>query len=228
RNIRGTAEPRTRLDASFGNQDTSRQHLSHQRTDGDLASAFSYTRLKADGTFDVEDTHYQDFYANADWKVGQRHELSASALYFRERSHYDESNLTPQEYAVAPRTKRGRFGQEHNTIAVDYTKFDLMHQYERGDAFSLSTRAFHTDLDRPRFTVDPGEYVVGDLPALVLDDGDGAFVPGPGGNGQMISRDRHYRGYGLENRVQLRLGSGAASHALEWGVRGERQVFDDR
>src|SRR5690606_11424225 len=116
RNIRGTPEPRTRLDASFGNQDSSRQHLSHQRTDGNLASAFSYSRLKADGTFDVEDTHYQDFYANADWQVSQRHELSASALHFRERSHYDESNLTPQEYALAPRTKRGRFGQEHNTI----------------------------------------------------------------------------------------------------------------
>lgn len=229
RNIRGTAEPRTRLDASFGNQDTSRQHLSHQRTDGDLASAFSYTRLKADGTFDVEDTHYQDFYANADWKVGQRHELSASALYFRERSHYDESNLTPQEYAVAPRTKRGRFGQEHNTIAVDYTKFDLMHRFAPGGNFSNSTRVFLTNLDRPRFTVDPGEYVVGDLPALVLDDGDGTFVPGAGGNGQMISRDRHYRNYGLENRSSLQFaGGGNAVHRLEWGLRAERQVFDDR
>lgn len=229
RNIRGTEVPRTRLDASFGNQETSRQHLSHQRTDGDLASAFSYTRLKADGTFDVEDTHYQDFYANADWQVSQRHELSASALYFRERSHYDESNLTPQEYAVAPRTKRGRFGQEYNTIAVDYTKFDLMHRFAPNEAFSNSTRVFHTNLDRPRFTVDPGEYVVGDLPDLVLDDGDGAFVPGVGGNGQMISRDRHYRNFGLENRSSLLLdGSGGTSHRLEWGVRAERQVFDDR
>src|SRR5690606_14367056 len=228
RNIRGTAQPRTRLEAAFGEQDTSRQHLSHQRTDGDLASAFSYTRMQADGTFDVEDTRYQDFYANADWRMSARHELSASALYFRERSHYDESNLTPQEYAVAPRTKRGRFGQEHNTIAVDYYKFDLIHRYAPGDTFSLSTRAFHTDLDRPRFTVDPGAYVVGDLPDLVLDDGDGAFVPGPAGNGQMISRDRHYRGYGLENRAQLRLDGNGAGHMLEWGVRAERQVFDDR
>ncbi len=225
RSIRGTPEPRTRLEAAFGNQDTQRQHVSHQRTDGDLASAFSYTRLKADGTFDVEDTHYQDFYANADWKISARHEMSGSALYFRERSHYDESNLTPQEYAAAPRTKAGRFGQEHNTIAVDYLKFDLMHRFAPSEAFSLSTRAFHTNLDRPRFTVDPGEYVVGALPDLVLDDGDGAFVPGPSGNGQMISRDRHYRNYGLENRAELRLDGG---HTLEWGLRAERQTFDDR
>lgn len=228
RNLRGTQEPVTRVDAAFGNQSTSRQHISHQRTDGDLASALSYTRMKADGAFDVEDTHYQDFYANADWKISQRHELTGSALYFRERSHYDESNLTPQEYAVAPRTKRGRFGQEYNTIAVDYYKFDLMHRYGADNGFSTSTRLFHTDLDRPRFTVDPGEYLVGDLPSLVLDDGDGAFVPGAGGNGQMISRDRHYRGYGAENRSSLRRGSGDTRHNLEWGVRVERQVFDDR
>ncbi len=226
-NIRGTPDPRTRVEAAFGNQATSRQHLSHQRTDGELASALSYTRMKADGAFDVEDTHYQDFYANADWTINPRHALSGSALYFRERSHYDESNLTPQEYAVAPRTKAGRFGQEHNTIAVDYTKFDLMHRFTEG-GFSLSTRAFHTDLDRPRFTVDPGEFVVGALPLLVLDDGDGTFVPGPAGNGQMISRDRHYRTYGLESRAQLELGSRDTGHTLEWGVRAERQVFDDR
>lgn len=228
RNLRGTPEPMTRVDAAFGNQSTSRQHISHQRTDGNLASALSYTRMKADGAFDVEDTHYQDFYGNADWKISPRHELSGSALYFRERSHYDESNLTPEEYAVAPRMKQGRFGQEYNTIAVDYYKFDLMHRYTAEGGFTTATRLFHTDLDRPRFTVDPGEYLVGDLPSLVLDDGDGTFVPGPGGNGRMISRDRHYRGYGAENRSSLSLARGAVAHQLEWGVRVERQVFDDR
>lgn len=228
RSIRPTLEPQTKLEAAFGNQDTQRQHLSHRRTDGDLGSVFSYTRLKADGTFDVEDTHYQDFYGALEWKVNDRHELSASALYFRERSHYDESNLTPPEYAVAPRTKRGRFGQEYNTIAVDYYKFDVKHHAALTDALGNSTRIFHTNLDRPRFTVDPGEYVVGDLPDLVLDDGDGTFVPGPGGNGQMISRDRHYRNYGLENRTSLHLDGSSTRHNLEWGVRAERQVFDDR
>lgn len=229
RSIRPTDEPVTKLEAAFGNQDTQRQHLSHRRTDGNLGTVFSYTRLKADGTFDVEDTHYQDFYGAAEWKVNERHQLSASALYFRERSHYDESNLTPQEYAVAPRTKRGRFGQEYNTIAVDYFKFDVKHHIALSDSLSNSTRLFHTNLDRPRFTVDPGEYLVGELPELVLEDGDGTFVPGPGGNGRMISRDRHYRNYGLENRTALALRAGnGASHRLEWGVRAERQVFDDR
>src|SRR5690606_3604452 len=132
----------------------------------------SWTRLKADGTFDVEDTHYQDFYGAAEWKVSARHELSASALYFRQPSHHDESNLTPEEYAAAPRTKRCRFGQEYNTIAVDYLKFDVKHHVILTDALSNSTRLFHTNLDRPRFTVDPGEYRVGDLPDLVLDEGD--------------------------------------------------------
>lgn len=229
RNKRATAVPTTEVDLAFGGQDTQRQHIMHRRTDGRLGTVFSYSRLKADGTFDVERTRYQDFYANADLALNAAHSLSASALYFRERSDYDESNLTPAEYAVAPRRKQGRFGQEYNTIAVDYLKFDLMHRYAPSESFSSATRAFATNLDRPRFTVDPGEYEVGDLPALTLDDGDGTFVPGAGGNGRMISRDRHYRGYGIENRSELGgIAAGGFAHRLQWGVRVERQALDDR
>lgn len=226
---RPTDAPRTDVDVALGTGGANRQHLMHRRTDGALGSVLSYTRFDADGAFDVEDTEFQDFHGALDWELGARHNVRLSGVYFRERSHYDESNLTPQEFALAPRTKRGRFGQEFNTIAVDYFKADVTHDVRLTDRWSASTKAFFTDLDRPRFTVDPGEYDIAALPDLVLVDGDGTFVPGLDGNGQMISRDRHYRTLGIESRMALSgLRTGGAEHTLEWGVRLERHRLDDR
>lgn len=229
RNKRPTERPETTLDLAIGDRGTSKQHFMHRRTDGALGTVFAYTRHEGEGAFDVEDLDLQDFYAAAEWRMNERHTLSLSGVYLRERSHYDESNLTPAEYAVAPRTKLGRFGQEFDTIAVDYLKGDVVHSYVGDAGWTVSTKLFVTDLDRPRFTVDPGEYEVGALPQLVLDDGDGVFVPGPDGNGQMISRDRHYRTFGLETRMEKAgLSAWGAEHRLQWGLRAERHRFSDR
>jgi Fe(3+) dicitrate transport protein len=229
RNKRPTAEPRTTAELSFGNHSASKQHLMHRRTDGSLGTVLSYTHLEADGAFDVEDTEFHDFYASLAWQIDERQSLSASGLYFRERSHYDESNLTPQEFFVAPRRKLGRFGQEYNTIAVDYQRADITHNIDVTGDWSISSKVFATDLDRPRFTVDPGEYDVSSLPQLVLVDGDGTFVPGPDGNGQMLSRDRHYRTYGVETRMEYAGMKGTrVGHTLQWGARAERHKLRDR
>lgn len=229
RNKGPTETPETTVDLAVGSHKTAKQHFMHQRTDGDFGTVISYTHLKGDGVFDVEDTEYHDFFVGLDWRLDDRQVLHFSGTYFRERSHYDESNLTPQEYAVDPFRKRGRFGQEYNTIAVNYIKADVAHNFQISDNWFSSTKFFTTDLDRPRFTVDPGEYLVGALPDLVLDDGDGTFVPGPDGNGQMISRDRHYRTFGLENRMEFAgLQTGDVEHALQWGVRFERHLFLDK
>src|SRR5690606_34133849 len=133
RNKRPTERPETTLDLAIGDRGTSKQHFMHRRTDGALGTVFAYTRHEGEGAFDVEDLDLQDFYAAAEWRMNERHTLSLSGVYLRERSHYDESNLTPAEYAVAPRTKLGRFGQEFDTIAVDYLKGDVVHSYV-GDA----------------------------------------------------------------------------------------------
>lgn len=229
RNKRPTATPQTTVELAAGNHSASKQHVMHQRTDGSIGTVLSYTRFEADGAFDVEDTKYQDYFVSFDWDINEKHDLRLSASYLRERSHYDESNLTPQEFALAPRTKRGRFGQEFNTIAVDHLKGDVTHNYRINAQLSMSTRVFATDLDRPRFTVDPGEYEFGALPQLILDDGDGAFVPGVNGNGQMISRDRHYRNQGIENRMQLQgVTAFGVDHTFEWGLRYEQHRFTDR
>src|SRR5690606_18054050 len=108
----------TSIELAAGSLDTLRRHVMHRRTVGNVGVVASYTGMDADGSFDVEDARFDDLFGSADWKINDSQALAVSATYFRERSHYDESNLTPQEYALAPRTKRGRFGQEHNTFAL--------------------------------------------------------------------------------------------------------------
>jgi Fe(3+) dicitrate transport protein len=226
RNKRATTAPQTDIEIAFGNLDTFKRHLMHRRTEGDVGLVFSYTGANADGSFDVEGFQYDDLYVSADWDLNERHDLGASLTWFRERSNYDESNLTPQEYALAPRTKLGRFGQEYNTFALNYFKADLSHDFRISDTLSLSTRLFATDADRPRFTVEPDEIEVDALPLIELSDPDLEFIPGV--QGEMISRDRQYRTYGLETRMEARRPtSGSSSHTLQWGLRFERHFLDD-
>jgi len=226
RNKRATDTPQTDIELAVGNLDTFKRHLMHRRTEGDVGLVLSYTGADADGSFDVEGFRYDDFYGSVEWTPGNEHVLNASFTYFRERSNYDESNLTPQEYAAAPRRKLGRFAQEYNTFALNYMKFDLSHDWQINPDLALSTRFFATDADRPRFTVDPDEISVGALPAIELEDPDLLFMPGV--QGEMISRDRQYRTYGLESRLQYELGAHAGwEHTLQAGLRFERHFLND-
>lgn len=225
-NKQPTLNPETTAELSGGELDTFRRHLMHTRTNGPVGLVFAYTGQNADGAFDVEDFQYDDFFTSIDWGVNADHNLGISATYFRERSDYDESNLTPIEFALAPRRKEGRFGQEFNTIAVDYWKVALTHDWLVTDNFSASTQLFFTDLDRPRFTVDPDEILADALPDFVYVDPENEFIPGV--QGQMVSRDRHYRTYGAETRFQLAdIDAFGLDHTFQWGVRFERHFLDD-
>ncbi|MGH8504207.1 MAG: TonB-dependent receptor family protein [Gammaproteobacteria bacterium] len=227
RNKRATLLPETTAELGIGEDpDTFERHLMHTRTNGPLGLVFAYTGLNADGSFDVEDFEYNDFFTSIDWEVNPRHDLGFSATYFRERSNYDESNLAPVEFALNPRQKLGRFGNEFNTIAIDYWKFGLKHDFEISDDLSMSTQLFSTDLDRPRFTVDPEEIFVDALPDFVYVDPETEFIPGV--QGQMVSRDRHYRTYGAESRFQWAdIEALGLNHTFQWGVRFERHFLDD-
>lgn len=229
RNKQPTLAPETTAEVGVGNLNANKRHIMHTRTEGDVGLVFSYTGMNADGSFDVEEFQYDDFFTSADWQINSRHSLGASFTYFRERSDYDESNLLPAEYDLAPRTKLGRFGQEHNNISVDYFKLDLVHDFQITDNLSSSTRAFYTDLDRPRFTVEPGEVDIGadGRPDWSTLDPDGVFRPGT--SGYMIGRDRHYNTMGIENRMELaNLEFGGLDHTFQWGVRYERHFLDEK
>lgn len=224
RNKQPTLVPETAGELAFGNLGTIKRHLMHRRTTGPVGLVLSYSGADGDGAFDVETHQYDDVFASLDWAITDRHELGLSSTYFRERSRYDESNLTPQEFAAAPRTKSGRFGQEHNVIAVNYRKVDVVHNFRSGAGLTTSTKWFSTDLDRPRFTVDPGESPIAILPLVRPQE---PFTPGA--EGTMVGRDRHYRIFGIENRMERTgLRAFGRDHTLQWGARVERHLFDDR
>lgn len=210
RNLKPTPVPETVIEVGVGNQDTVQQHIHHRRTEGDVGMVFSYTGKRADGTFDVEEQQYDDFYTGLEWQVNERNQLAASVTYLRERSDgYDEANLSLQEYREAPRNK-SRFdeGREDNNISVNYLKYDLTHNLQVTDDVSVSSKVFFTDLDRPRF------QTRGTAPA----DG-----------GVMEGRDRRYENLGVESRLEwANIEALGLTHRIQAGVRYENHNFEDR
>lgn len=210
RNKRPTPVPETTIELAGGNRNTFHRHLMHRRTDGDVGTVFAYTGKNADGVFDVEEHQYDDLFGSVHWDVNDRHDLAASVTYFRERSDgYDERNLTPEQFDENPRGKRRlNEGREDNNISVNYWKVDLSHEFQATERLNISSKAFYTDLDRPRFQIS-------DEP---LDEG-----------GFMEGRDRRYETFGIESRAALTgLQIGRVMHTLEGGLRFERHDFDDR
>lgn len=210
RNLRPTAEPQTRVELAAGNQSTRQSHISHRRTEGPLGMVFSYTGKEADGTFDVEEHEFDDFYGGFELQLNDSHQLAASATYFRERSQgYDESNLSLQQYREDPRgKKRLDEGREYNNISVDYYKLDLTHNYQISDDVRLSSKIFATELDRPRF------QTRGTAP----DEG-----------GVMEGRDRRYHTLGLDSRLDIGgISALGLDHRIQTGIRYEKHRFADR
>jgi Fe(3+) dicitrate transport protein len=222
RNKRATESPETALELAAGSRGTLKRHILHRRTEGALGIVAAYTGMDADGNFDIEDTSFDDVYSSLDWTLSDSQHFGVSLTWFRERSHYDESNLTPQEYALAPRTKAGRFGQEFNTFALNYRKLDLTHEIGIGERLTISSKLFTTDIDRPRFTVVPGDSPIAALPAIVPEN---PFEPGVAG--RMESRNRHYRTDGAESRFTLTDAGARGRQTLRFGLRLEEHDFDD-
>lgn len=237
-----TLTPQTDLDITGGTQDTMKAHLMHRRTIGPVGMVLSYTGVNADGIFDVENTKFHDFFGNFNWKVNPQHELDVSFLYFTERSDgYDESNLLPAEFSRAPFSKAGRlarfggnttetgWGQQFNNISIEYYKTDLKHDFQITDKLSMVNRFFATDLDRPRFTVDPDDITFNPNSAVLDFDGGGGTPFIQGAQGEMVGRERLYRTYGVESRMEYAgLDALGLNHTFQWGARFERHLQDDR
>lgn len=225
RNLRPSEEPETIVRIAAGTRNASRFHARHSFTAGTWGVVAAYTGERADGTFDLEHMRYDDFHLAGEWAGTEHSEWRASLTYFRERSHYDESNLTPEEFFVAPRRKRGRFGQEHNVFGLDVWRLGIAHARRFGSGGALTTKLFASDFDRPRLAVEAGESPIDLLPVLAPDE---PFDPA-GGTGHMVGRLRLYRTFGLES-VFSSADGGREGVGRSWqaGVRAERQFLDDR
>lgn len=242
RTKRATETPQTDIDLSAGSNDTYKGHIMHRRTEGDVGIVLSYTGLHADGVFDIEETEYHDVFGSVDWEINDKHNLYTSFLYFRETSNgYDESNLLPAEFERSPDNKGNRlitfggettatgWGQQHHEISVEYFKLNMLHNFQITDNLSMANRVFAHDLARPRLTVDP-EEIEFDPDSAVLDFDAGGGLPFLAGvQGEMVGRERLYRTYGVESRMEYaNLNALGLNHNLLWGVRYERQLQDDR
>ncbi len=209
RNARPAPVHETVAEIAGGSLGGFKRHLMHRRTDGRVGSVFAYTGADSDGAFDVEKFKYDDFFTSVDWRIASRQRVAASFTYFRERSNYDEANLSPEQFSAHPRSK-DTLGEarEFNNISVNYTKLDLTHDFEATGRLSFSSKVFVTNLDRPRF------MTLGTSPLE---------------GGVMEGRDRNYRGYGVETRAEVaNAPAWGLLHTLQMGGRWEHQIFDDK
>lgn len=242
RNKRPTLTPQTDSSIAGGQFDTFKRHIMHRNTIGPVGYVMSYTGMSAEGNFDNEYFRYDDFYGALTWEANSQHTFDVSFLYFRERTDgYDESNLLPAEYAVNPFVKTNRlvraggvtsatgWGQQYNNFNLNYFKTDLLHDFQINDRLTMSNRVFATDMERPRFTADP-EDITFDPDSIILDFDAAGGVPFiPGVQGEMVARERLYRTYGIESRMQLSdVNFMNLDHTFQWGVRFERHLADDR
>lgn len=210
RNKRPTPYPETTAEIGLGTPFVFKRHAMHRNTIGDVGFVLSYTGANSDGVFDTEDIQFDDMFGSIHWTPTWDHELSASFTYYRERSFHDERNLSVEEFAIDPRGKR-RLGEgaEFNNFSIDYFKGQVAHTFRLTDTITLSSMAFITDMDRPRF-----QRRAGNSPA------DPEFF--------MRGRERDYRNYGVESRVEFAdIDFLGLNHTIQSGLRFERQLFDN-
>ncbi len=138
-NKRPTLTPETTAELGIGQDpDSFKRHLMHTRTNGPVGLVFAYTvwMRTAPSMWRIPSSTTSSRVSTGSCSY---HALSFSGTYFRERSNYDKSNRTAIEFALAPRTKLRRFGQEFNTIAVDHWKFAVSHDGQITDNLSILT-----------------------------------------------------------------------------------------
>lgn len=208
RNMRPTPESETVVGGQIGSNDSNRRHFSHRGTVDNVGVVFSYTGADADGVFDLERLRYDDFYGSVKL-TGDRSDFSISGLYYRERSNYDETNLTQAQFDANPRCKSCLgTGFEFNTFNADYLRLALAHDFYLSDDITISSKIYGSQLFRPRFESRRG----------------GPLVPG----GSMRGRVRTYQTIGAESRVEFAdVDMFGVTNNFQAGVRAEHQHFDN-
>ncbi len=212
RNLQPTLEPETVVSAALDSNNGNRRHARHRRTLGNFGVVLAYTGADADGVFDTERMGWNDFYGSGTYTIG-RHELTIAGVHYRERSRYDETNLTQAEFEAHPRCKTclggERGGVRFNTFSADYTRIAFNARSRVSERASLSSTVHGSLLDRPRFESRRG----------------GPVAEG----GSMRGRDREYRQLGAESRLEVsKLMLGDVRNDVQGGLRMELHGFENR
>ncbi|WP_072393165.1 TonB-dependent receptor [Hyphomicrobium sp. CS1GBMeth3] len=195
------------------------RHVHTRQNLGNVGVVASYSGADAGGAWDVEDLGYNDFYGAIGFR-GSRQDLTISGGYFRQRDTYDEDNFegTVAEFNQYRRNKvraaaDGLFAQpccyQWSNYNADYYRLQVAHNLYLDENTTISTRLYGNDHERARFYVDD------------FTDADNFIMQG---------RDRHYRNYGADSRIELANLPlfGGLMHTLQAGIRYEEHFFDNK
>lgn len=206
------------------------RHVHTRQSLGNAGVVASYSGGDGAGSWDNEELGYNDFYGALGLR-GSQQDLTVSGGYFRQRDRYDEINFVPtgdeedgyRDFRANGRNKLGTGGlhdedpdapyflgnQAYANLSsynADYWRVQATHNFYIDDTTTLTTRAYYSDNERNRFYF-----------AEENDDGD-FFMEG---------RERHYRFYGTESRIEFadRPFLFGMSQDIQAGIRFERHEF---
>lgn len=214
-------------------------HVHTRQMSGNVGAVLSYSGADVDGAWDTERLRYNDLHGALGWK-GVDQDLTLSATYFRQRDHYDESNLEGEEGVDDPGDVEARFfnevqhckscynpGSRHNNYNADVVKMQAAHNLYLDDTTTITSRLYGFFHRRDRYAnvegTDPLEEDDGFSPVII---GDEVFVP----EGSMLGRLRTYRQFGAEVRAELaeRPFIAGLRQDIQVGVRYEYTDFSNR
>ncbi|MCC7250537.1 TonB-dependent receptor [Hyphomicrobium sp.] len=193
------------------------RHVHTRQNIGNVGIVASYSGMDAGGAWDVEELGYNDFYGAIGFR-GTNQDLTISGGFFRQRDKYDEQNFEDGSVADFFANGRNKAGIDDDigdlfklsTYNGDHYRFQVAHNLYIDSNTTLSTRVYGADHERARFYVDEVDDVTGDF--------------------LMEGRDRRYRNYGVDSRIEfanLPL-FGGMTHDVQAGVRYEEQEFRNR
>ena len=196
------------------------RHVHTRQNIGNAGVVASYSGADSGGTWDNEELSYNDFYGAIGLR-GTTQDLTISGGYFRQRDVYDEINFVPNDedtgYAEFNANGRNKAGSPYffdgiaslanlSSYNADYWRVQATHNFYIDDTTTLTTRAYYSDNERNRFYVDD------------FDSADEFFMEG---------RERHYRFYGAESRIEFadRPFIAGMTQDIQAGIRFERHEF---
>jgi Fe(3+) dicitrate transport protein len=195
------------------------RHVHTRQNLGNVGVVASYSGADSGGSWDVEELGYNDFYGALGFR-GSRQDLTISGGYFRQRDTYDEDNIEDQDdFFQYRRNKKAAAAaglldesatccRELSNYNADYFRFQVAHNLYIDENTTISTRFFGNDHERARFYAADGSTVA-DL--------------------EMEGRDRHYRNYGVDSRIEFaNLTTFGLRHDVQVGVRYEEHRFNNQ
>ncbi len=219
RNLSPFGENETLIKAGIGHTEGSNldvnnfRHVHTRQNFGNAGVVVSYSGADAGGAWDVEELGYNDFYGAIGLR-GSRQDLTISGGFFRQRDVYDEDNIEAQgdlfrfghnktaAAAAGALDEDATCCRDRASYNADYYRLQLAHNLYIDDNTTITTRLYGNDHERARFYAADGDSL-----ADVVMEG----------------RDRRYRNYGADSRVEfadLPL-FGGMTHTLQAGVRYE-------